>query len=219
MPEMKSPKLQNIRIRRPNAESHIETKASLQISQTVSFAAITEHQVVPVYNATWEFKEKNLESCPLKGDVIIDANGAEWQVQKAANITHRNIRQCRAYLELTESLPIDSVNIVRAYAVMSPDARQMTTAWQRVKSNISAKLVTEDVAKHRKTKAKNNLPHLRAYIREHLSLQKNDFVELPDGRQYKITRTRNSRPMHGWNELFLTANTRPVVVVEQPQTL
>ena len=213
MQEMKIEKPQKIRIRRSNTESLIETKASLKISQTVSFAAIIEQQVVPVYNATWEFKAKNLEQCPRKGDVIIDKKNTEWQVQKVTSITHRQVRQCQTYVEMLDFLPFDSVNLVRAYAGMSQNKTQMTTIWQRAKSNMSTKVAREDIATHRKNKAKNAEHKLRAYTREFMSLQKNDLVELPDGRQYKIVRVRNSQHMHGWSELYLSINKQPISIV------
>jgi len=212
MQEMKTEKQQKIRIQRSNAESPIETKASLQISQTVSFAAIIEQQVVPVYNATWEFNTKNLEQCPCKGDVIIDVNGTEWHVKKVTSITHRHVRQCQAYAELRDFLPFDSVNLVRACAGMLQNMTQMTTIWRHVKSNMSAKIAREDVATHRKSRAKNVEHELRAYTREFVSLQKSDLVELPDGRQYKIVRVRNSRHMLGWSELFLSINKQPISI-------
>ncbi|MCL2119915.1 MAG: hypothetical protein FWH27_15970 [Planctomycetaceae bacterium] len=53
------------------------------------------------------------------------------------------------------------------------------------------------------------------HTREHLPLQKNDLLELPDGRQYKITRTRNSHQTHGWTELFLKINPNPVNIAEK----
>jgi len=212
MQEMKIEKLQKIRIRRSNTESLIETKASLKISQTVSFAAIIEQQVVPVYNAIWEFKAKNLEQCPRKGDVIIDANDTEWRVQKVISITHRQVRQCQTYTEMRDFLPFDSVKLVQACAGMSQNKTQMTTIWRRAKSNMSMKVAREDVATHRKNKAKNVEHKLRAYTREFMSLQKNDLVELPDGRQYKIVRVRNSRHMLGWSELFLNINKQPISI-------
>ena len=213
MQEMKTEKLQNIRIRRANTESLIETKASLKISQTVSFAAIVAQQVMPVYNATWEFSAKNFDQCPCKGDVIIDTNNTEWHVQKVISITHRQVRKCQAYAEIRDFLPLDSVNFVRAYAGMSHNKTQMTTIWRRVKLNISAKIVREDIATHRKNKKKNAEHKLRVYIREFVSLQKNDLVELPDGRQFKIVRVRNSRHMLGWSELFLNVNKQLISIV------
>ena len=224
MPETNPQKSQRVCIRRQNTESPddttiIDTKGHVQISQTVAFVTtkiqtaddgLIEYRSVPVYSATWEFPAKNTAEdsvmYPGKGDVIIDADGTEWQVQKAANVTHRNIRQCQAYAEMTGFLPFDAIKIVRACAGTSEDGTRMTTAWRRVQSNIPAKIASEDVATHRKTTAKKNASRLRAYTREHLQLQKNDLVELPDGRQCKIMRTRNSRPMLGWTELFLAVN-------------
>ena len=214
MPEMKTRKLQNVRVRRPNAESAIEAKASVQISQTVSFAAIRGQQAVPVYNATWEFDAKNSEQCPGKGGMIIDANNTEWQVQKVVGITHRQVRQCQAYTEVNDFLPFDFVNIVRARALVSQNGARTTVVWRQIKSNMSTKIAREDLVTHRKSKAKTPENKMRAYTREFVTVQKNDLIELPDGRQYKIVRVRNSRQMLGWSEFFLTANERPVTIEE-----
>lgn len=214
----KTSKLQRIFVRRSNDESRdFEAKASVQISQTVSFAAL-KSETAPVYNATWEFDAEHFERCPVKGDVIVDADKVEWHVQKVVGVTHRKVRQCQAYAEMTVFLPFDSVTIVRPCAARSPNGSRMTTVWRRVQSNVPAKIATEDMATHRKNMAKTAEKNLRAYVREHLSLQKNDLVELPDGRQYKIVRVRNSRPMLGWSELFLAINDRPVAIVDDGPT-
>ena len=212
--------LQRVIIRRQNAEtqdiaSDIETRASVEISQTVSFAAL-KSDTVPVYHATWEFDAKNFGKCPehfpRKGDVIIGKNNVEWHVQKSSFVTHRKVQQCQAYAKMTGFLPFESFHIIRPCAAKLNDGLRMTTVWRRTKLNVPAKIAPEEIATHRKNKAKNIADHLRAYTREHLSLQKNDLIELPDGRQYKIVRVRNSRPMLGWTELFLAINNRPVAV-------
>ena len=178
-----------------------EFTANVRISQTVSFVSIpcgdSPAQIIPAYSATWEITAKDQNQRPAKGDMMIASDGTEWHIQKVTMVTHRNVWQCLAYTPMTGFLPHDTVNILRPSAAMSENG-MTTMVWRRIKSNLSAKLTSEK--------------QLRAYTREHLLLQKNDLLELPDGRQYKIVRTRHSRPTHGWTEMFLKINPNPVVI-------
>ena len=185
---------------------------NINISQTASFAAISETwQIIPVLNATWEMNADDPEKRPAKGDVFTAPCGTEWCVQKVTTVTHRGIWQCQAYVEMTGFLTHDTMNILRPFAAMS-ETGTPTTAWRRIRTNLSAKLICDDVLSQNKRETLGDEKKLRAYFRDHVSLQKYDLVELPDGRQYKITRTRKSAQTHGWTEIFLAIKTDPVVI-------
>jgi len=191
----------------------------MKISQTVSFAAISEpSQVIPVLNATWEMIADDLAKRPGKGDVFIAPDGTEWHIQKVTTITHRGVWQCQGYAAMTESvlrpaifLPQDTMNILRPFAAMSENGTSVT-AWQRIRTNLSAKLICDDVLSQNKRETCVDEKKLRAFFRDHFPIQKHDLVELPDGHQYKITRTRKSAHTHGWTELFLAIKIDPVVI-------
>jgi hypothetical protein len=191
--------------------------ANIKISQMVSFAAISESSpVTPVLNATWEINADDTAKRPIKGDVIITPCGTEWHIQKVTTIAHRNVWQCRAYATMTGLLPHETMNILRPFAAVS-ETGTSTIAWRRIKTNLPVKVICNDMLAHHKpaqSKRKTTVceKKLRAYFRDHVPLQKHDLVELPDGRQYKITRTRNSDQTRGWTELFLTIKSDPVVI-------
>jgi len=191
----------------------------IKISQTVSFATISEpSQIIPVLNATWETSADDPSKRPVKGEVFIAPNGTEWHIQKVTTVAHRGVWQCQGYAAMTESvlrpaifLPHDTINILRPFAATSENGTP-TTAWRRIKTNLSAKLICDDVLSQSKRETVADEKKLRAYFRDHVPMQKYDLVELPDGRQYKITRTRKSAHTHGWTELFLAIKTDPVAI-------
>jgi len=227
--------------------------ANGRVSQTVSFAAISKvaadlrtADYVPVLTATWEVTADDLAKRPAKGDVLIAPDGTGWHIQKVMMVARRGVWQCQTYSPITDFLPYETINIVRAYSAVS-ETGNPTIAWRRIKSNLSAKLIREDML----TGKANGEKKLRAYFRDHVTLQKHDLIEIPDGRQrehcdpqpkreqlccdpqpkreqlccdpqqYKIKRTRNSDKTHGWTELFLTSKTDPVAVVtnqSEPRT-
>jgi len=191
-----------------------EFTANVCISQTVSFASVSQEPaapIIPVCSAMWEIPATDLAKRPAKGDTLIAQDGTVWRIKKVKTIEHRGIWQCHAYTPMTDFLPHDAVNIVRALAAIS-ETDIVTTAWQRAKTNLSAKLIRDNLPAKRKSNITDNMKKLRLYFRDFIHLQKDDIVELPDGRQYKITRTRNSRHTHGWTELFLTMNPAPVAI-------
>ena len=222
---------------------NLEFTANVRVSQTVSFVSIPTHKVadhkvatkkvatkkvaadlraaensaqpIPAYSATWEIIADDPDKRPAKGDIIVDQDGTEWHVHKVTMIAHRGVWQCQAYAPITGFLPHETVNILRPFATVSENGLT-TTAWRRVKSNLSAKLIGEGSRRPPGGgKSTANEHNLRAYHREYLPLQKHDLLELPDGRQYKITRTRNSHQTHGWTEWFLKINPNPVNVAEK----
>ena len=193
--------------------------ANVRVSQTTSFAAISEpSQINPVLNATWEMIADDSAKRPAKGDTLIASDGTEWCVQKVTTITHRGVWQCQTYTAMTDFLPYDTMNILRLFAAVPETCAAgaitgtPTIAWRRVRTNLSAKLICDAVLSQNKRETSGDEKKLRAYFRDHVPMQKHDLVELPDGRQYKIARTRKSQHTHGWTELFLTIKTDPVVI-------
>ena len=198
--------------------------ATVHISQTVSFVSINTVQIIPAYCAIWEITIDNPAKRPAKGDTLTASDGTEWCIHKVTTIAHRGIWQCQTYTPITDFLPHETVNIVRASAIIT-ESGVPTITWRCIKSNLSAKLLHKEKLRKERRSQESHPPcgkktpepplaekELRAYTCEHLSLQKNDMLELPDGRQYKIRRTRNSNQTHGWTELFLKINPNPVVV-------
>ncbi len=219
------PQMQRVTIRRANNISELpgisfEMSASVRISQTTSFAPMPtpggapgEMRIVPVFNATWETTGDDSDRRPVRGDTLIAADGTAWLVQKVTTVTHRNVRQCMAMTEITGYLPYETLNIIRPCAAVSENGVPSATDWRRVKTNLSAKVICDDLlSQYGGKSARHGEKNLRAYLQEYLHLQKNDLIELPDGRQYKPVRVRNSRQTLGWSELFLAIRDNQVVV-------